>query len=114
MIEQLITRLVQEAPVLDADVVAALRGELARHGTPLALAISRVVELVHEGLVRAGIALPELADACATLVASRDPRVLEAARFRVDTLVPVPDPPGGRGAVTVVDVPLSRVRRPRT
>ena len=106
-IEPLITRLVQEAPELDAEVIAELREELARVGSPLALAISRIVELVGEQLVDASIALPALAEACATLVSSRDPRVLEAARFQVDTLQPVPDRP----TAIMPDVPLSQVRR---
>jgi hypothetical protein len=114
VIEALITRLVQEAPELDPDVIAELRDELARVGSPLALAISRVVELVGEQLVDASIALPALAEACATLVASRDPRVLEAARFQVDTLVPVPDPPAKIAAPDVAVDALTRASRSRT
>ena len=91
MIERLINKLVQEAPDLDVATIAALREELEDDGRPLALAISRIVELVGEDLVDPGIALPALAEACATLVSSRDSRVLEAARYQVDTLTPKPD-----------------------
>ena len=91
MIEALITRLVQEAPAIDARVVEDLRAELWSQGSPLALSIARIVELVAEHLVDAGVALPALAEACATLVSSRDPRVLAAAKFQIDTLEPVPD-----------------------
>ena len=91
--EQLITELVRSAPELDAAHVTALRDALWADGRPLALAIGRVLELVAEQLVDPGIALPALAEAIATLVASNDPTVLEAARFQVDTLVPKPDVP---------------------
>ena len=91
MIEPLITRLVREAPAIDASVVEDLRAALWSEGSPLALAIARIVELVAEGLVDPGIALPALAEACATLAASRDPQVLAAAKFQIDTLEPVPD-----------------------
>lgn len=93
MIEALITRLVREAPALDPATVDQLTRELQADGRPLALAISRIVELVAEQLVDPGIALPALAEACATLVSARDPGVLEAARYQVDTLTPMPDPP---------------------
>ncbi|HEY1558339.1 MAG TPA: hypothetical protein VGF94_26115 [Kofleriaceae bacterium] len=102
MIEPLITKLVQDAPALADSDVTALRDALWSDGRPLALAIGRVLELVAEHLVDAGIALPALAEACATLVASKDPKVLEAARYQVETLVPKPD------------VPLSHVRRRQT
>jgi len=90
MIEELITRLVQQAPARDPQTIAALEDALLVNGTPLALAIRRIVELVAEELVDPGIALPALAEACATLVASSDARVLEAARYQVDTLHPQP------------------------
>ena len=92
MIEPLITRLVQEAPAIDARVVSDLRDALWSEGSPLALAIARIVELVAEGLVDPGVALPALAEACATLVSSRDANVLAAAKFQIDTLEPVPEP----------------------
>ena len=94
-IEALITQLVREAPTLDAAVVAELREALWSVGSPLALAIGRVVEYVGEGLVDPGIALPALAEACATLCAPYDELAVEAARYRVDTLVPTPDVPVG-------------------
>ena len=106
MIEPLITRLVQEAPVLDAAVIAELTGELRADGRPLAEAIARVVELVGARRIDAGIALPALAMACATLC---DPRLTErereAARYEIETLLPVPGKP---------DVPLTSVSRRRT
>lgn len=88
---ELITRLVQEAPKLDPDVIEELRMALWADGRPLALSIARIVEYVGEQLVDPGIALPALAEAIATLASSRDPKVLEAARFQIDTLEPVPD-----------------------
>ncbi len=107
-IEPLITRLVQQAPALDTAVIAELRDALALVGTPLALAISRIVELVGEQLVDAGVALPALAEACATLVAGADAHALEAARFRVDTLTPMPDSPA---RIAVPDVLIRDLRR---
>ena len=96
-IEALSTQLVQDAPDLDGDVVAQLRSELERDGSPLALTISRIVELVHEGLVDPAISLPAIAEACATLTQGQrgqvDARVLEAARYQIDTLTPMPDQP---------------------
>ena len=111
-IEARITELVQRAPAIDPDIVDALVDELRAIGSPLALAIARVVELVREGLVDAGIALPALAMACATLadgVRGRlGTRELEAARFEIETLLPVPD----RAPRPVApDVPLSSLRR---
>jgi hypothetical protein len=90
VIEDLMTRLVREAPVIDATVVEDLRAALWSNGSPLALAIARIVELVAEGLVNPGIALPALAEACATLMSSKDPQVLAAAKFQIDTLEPLP------------------------
>jgi hypothetical protein len=110
VIEILITRLVQQAPELAPETIAQLCDALVDNGTPLALAIRRIVELVAEGLVAQGIALPALAEACATLVASSDPRVLEAARYQVDTLEPVPDRPH----IAAPDVPLATLRGPRS
>ena len=108
MIEVLITRLVHEAPKIDPEVVDELRLALERDGTPLARSISRVLELVGEQLVDPGIALPALASACATLV---DPRqgdaAREAARFEIETLLPMPDKPP---RMTVV-IPPSKLRR---
>ena len=113
-IEQRITELVQRAPEIDAaaadDLIEALRGV----GTPLALAIARIVELVAEQLVDPGIALPPLAMACATLAGgvrgALGERELEAARYEIDTLQPMPDPPA---RVILPEVPLAALRRRR-
>jgi hypothetical protein len=92
VIEALITHLVREAPTFDPDVVEKLVLELEATREPLARSIARVLELVVEQLVDPGVALPALAMACATLV---DPRssdaVFEAARYEIDTLLPLPD-----------------------
>lgn len=108
MIEPLITRLVQQAPDVDLAVVDELRAALERDGRPLAQAISRIVELVGEQLVDPGVALPALAEACAALVdPGADAHALEAARFRVDTLQPVPDRP----VIAAPDVAVGALRR---
>jgi hypothetical protein len=111
-IEQLITHLVQAAPAVDTAVVDELIAQLHRVGSPLARSIARVVELVAEQLVAPGIALPPLAMACATLAdAGRGKlgdRELEAARYEIETLLPVPDRPP---AVAAPEVPLSALRR---
>ncbi len=107
MIEILITRLVREAPVVDAQVVGDLRDALWSEGSALALSSARIVELVAEGLVAPGVALPALAEACATLVSSRDARVLAAAKFQIDTLEPVPDRPH----IAAPDVPVTVLKR---
>jgi hypothetical protein len=116
-IEELSTRLVQDAPDLDGDVVAKLRSELERDGSALALTISRIVELVHEGLVDPAISLPAIAEACATLVAGQrgqlDARVLEAARYQIDTLTPMPDKPPRVAAPDVPVIDLVRLQKPR-
>ncbi|HSD86172.1 MAG TPA: hypothetical protein VLB44_01610 [Kofleriaceae bacterium] len=111
-IETLAVRLVQEAPVLDAEVLASLRRALEDVGTPLALTICRIYELVGEGLVAAAISLPALAEACATLVAGElgkvDQKVLDAARYQIDTLTPMPDRPP---RIATPDVPLTSLKR---
>ena len=110
--EQSITQLVQSAPALDPRVIDSLIEELRGVGSPLALSIARVVELVGEGLVDPGIALPALAMACATLGSgirgSLDNTALEAARFEIETLLPVPDKPP---KLVTPDVPLTSLRR---
>ena len=93
-IEQLITLLVRSAPASDPAVID---------------------ELVGEQLVAPGIALPPLAMACATLAdgvhGKLGDRELEAARFEIETLMPMPDRPP---AIAAPDVPLSALRkRPR-
>jgi hypothetical protein len=108
VIEPLITRLVQEAPVLDADVIAELTNALRSDGRPLALSIARVVELVGTGAIDPGIALPALAMACATLSDQRlAEREREAARFEIETLLPVP---GKAPIIAAPDVPLDSLR----
>ena len=112
-IEASITQLVQSAPALDPSVIESLIAKLRGVGSPLALSIARVVELVGEGLVDPGIALPALASACATLV---DPRATtathEAARFEIETLLPLPGKPP---KIAAPDVPLTSLgRRPRS
>lgn len=108
MIDALATQLVQQAPELDPDTIAALRTELEQQGSPLALSVSRIVELVAEGLVDPAIALPPIAEACAVLVASSDPRVLAAMQYQIDTLEPVPDRAPVIGAP---DVPVTSLKR---
>jgi hypothetical protein len=111
-IEQLATRLVQDAPALDGDVIAELCTRLEAVGSRLALTISRIVELVHEGLVDPALSLPAIAEACATLVAGErgqvDARVLAAAEYQIDTLTPVPDRPAGP-ELRAPDVPLTNL-----
>jgi hypothetical protein len=115
--EAAITELVQQAPDLDRELVDELVRELRTithaDAKPLALSIARIVELVAEHLVDAGIALPALAMACSTLAAglagTLTTRELEAARYEIDTLTPLPGAPGVR--VVVPDVPLVNLRR---
>ena len=109
-IEALATALVQQAPELDPTTIEALRRALERINMPLARSIAKIVELVEIDVVDPAIALPALAEACATLAAVQagrlDERVLEAARYQIDTLQPVPNPPPPR-----VDVPLTSLKR---
>ncbi len=109
MIEALVTRLVQDAPDLAPDVVADLTTRLRADGRPLALAIARVVELVAAGAIDQAISLPALAMACGTLC---DPRLTakehEAARYEIDTLLPVPKI---APVLTAPDVPLVSLKR---
>jgi hypothetical protein len=111
-IEQRITELVQSAPEADAGVVDDLVEALRGVGSPLALAIARIVELVAEQRVDPGVALPPLAMACATLAGAvrgaLGERELEAARYEIETLLPVPDPPA---RVALPQVPLAALRR---
>ena len=111
-IEELSTALVQQAPELDPTTVEALRRALERIDRPLARSIARIVELVVMDVVDPAIALPALAEACATLAAGLaggvDDRVLEAARYQIDTLQPVPNKPAG---VVRFDVPIATLKR---
>ena len=89
------TSLVQQAPAIDPAAVDELCERLRQIGSPLALSIARVLELVGEQLVDPGIALPPLAMACATLGdgirGKLSARELEAARYEIETLMPMPD-----------------------
>jgi hypothetical protein len=111
-IEQLITQLVQTSPAADAAVVDELVRLLEGVGSPLARSIARVLELAIEQLIAPGIALPPLAMACATLAGgvrgTLGERELEAARFEIETLLPMPDRPPGFVAPYV---PVSALRR---
>jgi len=115
--ELLITELVQQAPAIDTRIVDELLDELRGWGSKLSLSIARVVELVAEGLVDPGIALPALAMACGTLAdglrGKLGERELEAARFEIETLLPVPDNGSGHKTpkLAVPDVPLTKLRR---
>ena len=112
-VEALATRLVQEAPTLDPAVLDELRAELQQIGSPLALSIARIYEFVGHGLVDPAIALPALAEACATLVQGIEgklgERELEAARYQIDTLTPMPDKP--KNLLVTPDVPLISLKR---
>jgi hypothetical protein len=113
-IEPAITRLVQEAPVRDPETLRVLHAALAEIGSPLALSIARILEYLADDLVDPGVALPALAEACATLVAGErdglDERSLAAARYRIDTLEPRPDRPP---TIAVPDVPVDGLIRER-
>lgn len=108
-IEALSVELVQRAPVIDGAVVEELLAQLRRIGSPLARSLARVVELVSEQLIDAGIALPPIAMACTTLAdgvrGKLGQRELEAARFEIETLMPMPDRP------VAPDVPLSALKK---
>jgi hypothetical protein len=114
-IEQLITQLVQAAPAVDAAVVDELVARLHRIDSPLARSIARVIELVADQQIAPGIALPPLAMACATLAAgvrgTFGARELEAARYEIETLLPVPDRASPPAASAAPEVPLSALRR---
>ncbi len=109
-IEQLITRLVHEAPVIDRAIVAELVRVLEADGRPLARAIATVVTRVGTE-IDIGVALPALAMACTTLCDARlTEREREAARFEIETLLPVP---GKAPTIAAPDVPLTSLVRRR-
>ncbi len=118
MIQPLITSLVQRAPTIDRSTVEQLIAELRALDTPLSIAIATVVELVSDGRVDPGIALPALAMACATLDdvlrGALGAREAEAARYEIETLLPVPSaaPTSNRSAPTLIQI--SRERPPQT
>ncbi len=111
-IEALITELVQQAPALEPTVIAELTSALRTNGAPLALSIAHVIELVGQRTIDAGIALPALAMACGTL---EDPRLTErereAARFEIETLLPLPEGAKKPPTLAAPDVPLTSLRR---
>lgn len=113
-IEPAITKLVHEAPARDAATVQALLLALREVGSPLALVIARTVEYVDDDLLDPGIALPALAEACATLVAGVrgvvDQRVLDAATYQIATLEPMPDKPP---KIATPDVTVDRITKLR-
>jgi hypothetical protein len=120
-IEHLITELVRMAPAADSAIVGELVEHLRRVGAPfaqLARSIAEVVDRVAARQVDPGIALPPLAMACATLIdgmrGALTQRELEAARYEIDTLLPLPPSALRAPAITAPDVPLTslRVRRP--
>jgi len=114
LIELLVTQLVQQAPALAPSVVEELTTALRANGAPLAMSIAIVVELVAAEKIDAGIALPALAMACGTL---EDPRLTErereAARFEIETLLPLPAKPPRVAAPDVGVDQLIRGPRPR-
>lgn len=112
------TALVRSAPARDPAVVGQLVDELHADGRPLARSIARVVELVAAGQIDPAIALPHLAMACATLCDPRlDEHAREAARYEIETLLPLPASAPRPPQLAAPDVPLislSRGRRSRT
>jgi len=129
-IEAAITRLVQEAPALDPAQVRALVAALDEHGAPLARSIARVLEHVAPGIapegreavrpsgrasgpsIDAGVALPALAMACATLCDARlGEREREAARNEIETLLPLPASATRAPKLAAPDVPLTALKR---
>ncbi len=111
-----ITVLVQQAPAIDRVFATQVIAELRAAGSPLAGAIARIVELVLEQRVDPGIALPALAMAASTLddvAAGRlGEREAEAARYEIETLLPLPGAPPPKPAPDLIQ--LSRGPRPRT
>ncbi len=111
-IEPAITKLVHEAPARDAATVATLLCALRAVGSPLALVIARTIEYVDDDLLDPGVALPALAEACATLVAgvrgAVDQRVLDAATYQIATLEPMPDRPA---KIATPDVYIDRITK---
>lgn len=104
--EPRITAWIQTAPQLAG--LDELIEDLRTHGTRLSLSIARVIELLGEGLVDPGIALPALAMACAALDdAKLTDKERETARFEIETLLPVPDRP----TLVNPDVPVEALSR---
>lgn len=98
------------APQLDG--LDALVEDLREDGSPLALSIARVVELLGEGLVDPGIALPALAMACSALDDGKlTEKDREVARFEIETLMPVPERPTLLQGSLSPDVPVDALSR---
>jgi hypothetical protein len=123
-------------PMIVTELVERLHSVGPLHAQPLARAIAAVVALVGERQIDPGIALPPLAMACATLAdgvrgaftprggpmppsrgvprpaTDASPSVpyheLEAARYEIETLLPLPGAPPRAAAP---DVPLSALRK---
>ncbi|HEY0252670.1 MAG TPA: hypothetical protein VGC41_14140 [Kofleriaceae bacterium] len=115
-IEPAITRQVQEAPARDPVTVTALLDDLRTVGSSLALVIARILEYLDDGLVDPAIALPAIAEACATLVAGvrgqLDQKTLAAAEYQIATLEPMPDKPVKIGTPDVSIIQLKRPNKP--
>jgi hypothetical protein len=112
-IEDAITKLVQSAPAIDVAIAETLVAELRRISgdrESLARSIADVLEHVLAGRIDPGIALPPLAMACSTLLdAKLSRRELEAARYEIDTLLPLPA--SSKPTLAAPDVPLTQLRR---
>ena len=113
-IEALATELVQEAPTLDPAVARRAARRAASKSARRSRCRSRAsTSSSSHGLVDPAIALPALAEACATLVAGIEgtvgDRVLEAARYQIDTLTPMPNKP--KNLLVTPDVPLISLKR---
>ena len=117
-IEAAVTRIIQSAPALDTasydELVELLRGAARRSDgaqQALALSLARVVEFTGDQLIDPGIALPAIAMACATLTdLALTPREYEAARYEIETLLPMPDKPP-RISLDAPHVPITRLKR---
>lgn len=95
-IEPAITKLVWEAPHRDPNTIAALQTALRNVRTPLAASIAHVLGHFAEDRIHPAVALPALAEACATLVANIHGTVgqaaAEAARYQLEILEPLHEP----------------------
>ena len=117
-LEAVVTRIVQAAPAIETaaydDLVELLRGTARRCDgaqQALALSLARVVEFTGEQLIDPGIALPAIAMACGTLTdTALTPREYEAARYEIETLLPMPDKPP-RITFDAPHVPITRLKR---
>lgn len=113
-ITEAITALVQQAPARDPAIVKRLLDALAAEASPLARSIAAVVELVDANTIDPAIALPALAMACATLTDERfGAREHEAARFEIETLLPLPASAPKPRPIAAPDVPLVALGRKR-